>query len=191
MKHRERLRALLVERSLFVGEFTLSSGIRSTYYVDARRTTMAAEGQFLIGAVCLDALQHQRWSATHVGGLTLGADPIAYAIAHASWIMETPMDAFTVRKTAKTHGTGQRIEGGLPKTARCVVVEDSMTSGNSALDAIRAVQEHGAVVAGVLTLVDREEGGRERIVEETGLPVLSIFTAQELLATARLVSPQG
>jgi orotate phosphoribosyltransferase len=184
MKHRERLRTLLVERSLFVGEFTLSSGARSTYYVDARRTTMSAEGQFLMGQVCLEALRDKGWRASHVGGLTLGADPIAYAIAHSSWAAGAPLDAFTVRKTAKTHGTGQRIEGGLPKDARCVVVEDSMTSGGSALDAVRAVQEHGATVVGVLTLVDREEGGTDRIRSETGLSVLSVFTAQELLAVA-------
>jgi orotate phosphoribosyltransferase len=184
MEHRERLRTLLVERSLFVGEFTLSSGARSTYYVDARRTTMSAEGQFLMGHVCLEALRHKGWQPTHVGGLTLGADPIAYAVAHASWAAGTPLDAFTVRKTAKAHGTGQRIEGGLPKDARCVVVEDSMTSGGSALDAVRAVQEHGAVVVGVLTLVDRQEGGEERIHSESGLSVHSIFTAHELLDAA-------
>ena len=191
MKHRERLRALLVERSLFVGEFTLASGVRSTYYVDARRTTMSAEGQFLMGLVCLKALQDQGWEATHVGGLTLGADPIAYAIAHGSWSAGSHMDAFTVRKTAKTHGTGQRIEGGLPKDARCVVVEDSMTSGGSALDAVRAVQEHGAQVIGVLTLVDREEGGTARIQAETGLPVLAIFTARELLEAAGASTTAG
>jgi orotate phosphoribosyltransferase len=181
MEHRERLRALLVERSLFVGEFTLASGIRSTYYVDARRTTMSAEGQHLIGRVCFEALRGSGWEATHVGGLTLGADPVTYAIAHASWGSDRPLDGFTVRKEAKGHGRGQRIEGGLPEGARCVVVEDSMTSGGSALEAVRAVEEYGAVVAGVLTLVDREEGGRERIAAESGLPVLSVFTAKELL----------
>jgi orotate phosphoribosyltransferase len=192
MELRERLRTLLVERSLFVGEFTLSSGIRSTYYVDARRTTMCAEGQFLIGRVCLETMRKQGFQATHVGGLTLGADPIAYAIAHASWESggggDAHLDAFTVRKAPKTHGTAQRIEGGLPTGARCVVVEDSMTSGSSALDAVRAVEEHGAVVAGVLTLVDREEGGRERILAGTGLEVVSVFTARELLDAARAAS---
>jgi orotate phosphoribosyltransferase len=191
MEHRERLRTLLIERSLFVGEFTLSSGIRSTYYVDARRTTMSAEGQFLIGRVCLETLRNQGWDASHVGGLTLGADPIAYAVAHASWGGDTHLDAFTVRKAPKTHGTAQRIEGGLPRDARCVVVEDSMTSGGSALDAVRAVQEHGAQVVGVLTLVDRQEGGRERILAETGLAVVSVITAQELLDAARAASASG
>ena len=187
-----------MERSLFVGEFTLSSGIRSTYYVDARRTTMSAEGQFLIGRVCLETVRKQGWGASHVGGLTLGADPIAYAIAHASWAetegagggtgASAALDAFTVRKVPKTHGTAQRIEGGLPTGARCVVIEDSMTSGGSALDAVRSAQQHGAVVAGVLTLVDRQEGGRERILSETGLEVVSVFTARELLDAARSAS---
>jgi orotate phosphoribosyltransferase len=188
MEHRERLRALLVERSLFVGEFTLASGIRSTYYVDARRTTMSAEGQNLIGRVCLEALRESGWEPTHVGGLTLGADPVTYAIAHASWEHAPALDGFTVRKEAKGHGRGQRIEGGLPEGARCVVVEDAMTSGGSALEAIRAVEAHGSVVAGVLTLVDREDGGRERILAESGLPVLSIFTARELLDAAGATS---
>jgi orotate phosphoribosyltransferase len=146
---------------------------------------MSAEGQFLMGRVCLEALRDKRWQATHVGGLTLGADPIAYAIAHASWAAGSPLDAFTVRKTAKVHGTGQRIEGGLPKDARCVVVEDAVTSGASALDAVQAVREHGATVVGVLTLVDRQEGGRERILSEAGLSVLAVFTAQDLLEAAK------
>lgn len=180
MENRERLKSLLVERSLFLGEFTLSSGARSTYYVDARRTTLSAEGQFLVGRVCLDALLESGWEVTHVGGLTMGADPVAYAIAHASWELGQPLDAFTVRKAAKSHGRGQRIEGGLPEGARCLVVEDSMTSGASALEAVSALREEGFQVAGVLTLVDREEGGRLR-VEQAGLPFRAVFTAAELL----------
>jgi orotate phosphoribosyltransferase len=93
------------------------------------------------------------------------------------------MDAFSVRKTAKAHGTGQRIEGGLPQGAEVIVVEDSMTSGKSALEAVRAVEEHGCAVMAVLTLVDREEGGREA-VEAAGHPLLSVFTATELLEAA-------
>lgn len=190
MDHRERLGALLVERSLFVGEFKLASGAASTYYVDARRTTLCAEGQFLVGRVCLEALAGTGWDVGHVGGLTLGADPVAYAIAHASWEAGTPLDAFTVRKTAKEHGRGQRVEGGLPPGAVCAVVEDATTSGGSALEAIRAVREHGASVAGVLSLVDREEGARELLLDEAGVPLLSIFTARELLAaTERVPSP--
>lgn len=183
MDPRTRLRYLLVERSLKTGDFTLSSGARSSYYIDARRSTMSAEGQHLVGRVCWDALQAAGWRFSHVGGLTLGADPLSYAIAHRSWEEGHPTDAFTVRKAAKAHGTGERIEGGLPGDARVVVVEDAMTTGGSALEAARAVEEHGATVTGVLTLVDREEGGRERL-EAEGYPFLAVFTARELLRTA-------
>ena len=110
----------------------------------------------------------------------MGADPVAYAIAHHSWLAGTPLDGFSVRKTAKDHGTGQRIEGGLPSDARVLVVEDSMTSGGSSLKAVEAIEAHGAQIAGILTLVDREEGGRER-VETAGHQLLSVFTAKELL----------
>jgi orotate phosphoribosyltransferase len=181
MNDRERLRDLLIQRSLKIGDFTLASGARSRFYIDARRTTMSAEGQYLTGRVCLDLLQVAGIQATHVGGLTMGADPVAYAIAHASWIADRGIDAFSVRKAAKAHGTGQRIEGGLPSGAPVVVVEDSMTSGASALEAVQAVEAHGSNPAVVLTLVDREEGGRQR-VEEAGYTLLSVFTAQELLA---------
>ena len=91
----------------------------------------------------------------------MGADPVAFAIAHRSWLDGHPLDAFSVRKKAKEHGTGQRIEGGLPEGAACLVIEDSMTTGSSALKAVAAIREHGAIVVGVLTLVDREEGGRD------------------------------
>lgn len=169
-----------MERSVRLGDFTLAGGARSSYYVDARRTTMTAEGQFLTGKVCRAAIEESGWTATHVGGLTMGADPVAYAVAHASWTVGTPLDAFSVRKRAKEHGTGQRIEGGLSGDARVVLVEDSMTTGGSALRAAEAVREHGARVVGVLTLVDREEGGRERL-REAELELVAVFTGPELL----------
>jgi orotate phosphoribosyltransferase len=184
MNAHDRLRELLVERSVRLGDFTLASGARSSYYVDARRTTMTAEGQSLTGKVCWETLAASGLAVTHVGGLTMGADPVAYALAHESFAQNAPVDAFSVRKEAKAHGTGQRIEGGLPKGARCLVVEDSMTSGGSALKAIAAVEEHGCTVAGVLTLVDREEGGRARL-EAAGHALLAVFTGPELLQAAR------
>lgn len=184
MTERSRLLELLVERSLEVGDFTLSSGARSPYYVDARRTTMSARGQMLVGRVALTLVRESGLEPTHVGGLTLGADPVTYAVAHASALQgEGPLDGFTVRKEAKDHGTGRRIEGGLPSDARALVVEDTMTTGSSAVAAVRAVREHGAEVVGVLVLVDREEGGRERL-EAEGLPVVVAFTAAELLEAA-------
>jgi orotate phosphoribosyltransferase len=183
MDHRERLKELLVERSVRVGDFTLSSGVRSSYYVDARRTTMCAEGQLLVGHVGYGLIRASGLEPSHLGGLTMGADPVAYAIAHRSWMEGWPLDAFSVRKKAKEHGTGQRIEGGLPPGARCLVVEDSMTSGASALQAVAAVREHGCHVLGVLTLVDREEGGRELLAAD-GLALLSAFSGPELLEAA-------
>ncbi|MEQ9569929.1 MAG: orotate phosphoribosyltransferase [Longimicrobiales bacterium] len=184
MKPRARLKALLVERSVRLGEFTLASGARSSYYVDARRTTMSAEGQALTGKVCWDALRASGLDFTHVGGLTMGADPVAYAIARESFDTGEPRDAFSVRKQPKGHGTGQQVEGGLPSGARCLVVEDSMTSGGSALKAVEVLREHGCTVVGVLTLVDREEGGRERL-DAAGLPLVAVYTGAELLDAAR------
>lgn len=183
MNDRIRLRDLLVERSLELGDFTLASGARSSYYVDARRTTMTALGQLLVGRVCLDLLEGSGLRPTHVGGLTLGADPVTYAMAHESAHRGGSLDGFTVRKAAKSHGTGRRIEGGLPTDARALVVEDTMTTGESALSAVAAVRDHGAEVVGVLVLVDREEGGAGRI-EAEDLPLLSTFTAGELLEAA-------
>ncbi len=145
---------------------------------------MSAEGQYLTGRVCLDVLRDSGLDPTHVGGLTMGADPVSYAVARESFVGGAPLDGFSVRKQAKEHGTGQRIEGGLPPDARCLVIEDSMTTGGSALKAVEALEEYGATVVGVLTLVDREEGGRERL-EEAGYPLLSVFTGTELLQVAR------
>ncbi len=189
MNERERLRALLLERSLRLGDFTLSSGARSSYYVDARQTTMTAEGQHFMGKVGYDLIEEAGWDVTHVGGLTLGADPVTYAIAHHSWTRERVVDGFTVRKEAKGHGTGRTIEGGLPEHARVAVIEDAVTSGASAIRAIEAVREHGAHVVGVLCLVDREEGGKARL-DELELPLLAVFTGSELVAAARQASAE-
>ena len=181
MTDRERLRTLLVERSVRLGDFTLRSGARSSYYVDARRTTMAAEGQFLVGKLGWELARERAPEATHVGGLTMGADPVAYAIAHRSWLEGRPVDAFSVRKQTKGHGMGQLIEGGLPEGARCVIVEDSMTTGGSAFEAITAVRGYGATVVAVLTVVDREEGAAAAL----DVPILALFTGRELLAAAQ------
>ena len=180
MDDRQRLKAVLVERSLRTGDFTLASGARSKYYIDARRTTMSSEGQFLTGKVCWQALQDTGYDLTHVGGLTMGADPIAYAIAHRSWLEDAPLDGFSIRKQPKGHGAAQQVEGGLPAGARCVVVEDTMTTGTSALKACSLVEEVGAEGLAVLTLVDREEGGEARI-RESGYPFMAVFSGGELL----------
>lgn len=180
MNDREALRALLRERSLERGEFTLSSGARSAYYIDGRRTTMSGRGQLLIGRVGLRALDDVGWTPDAVGGLTLGADPVAYAIAHAGALDGRSLDGFTVRKAPKEHGTGRRVEGPFQPGMEVVVVEDVITTGGSALRAAEAVRAEGGRVLGVLAVVDREEGARTRI-GEAGLAMHALFTASALL----------
>ena len=178
---RQTLCELLRARSVRKGDFVLASGARSTYYIDARLTTMSGSGQLLIGRRALAEIDERGWTPDAVGGLTLGADPVAYAIAHAAAVAGRTIDAFTVRKQAKEHGTGRLIEGNLREGSRVLVVEDVITTGDSALRAVQAVTEAGARVIGVLSVVDREEGGRARI-EAAGHPVAALFTASELLA---------
>jgi orotate phosphoribosyltransferase len=180
---RRRLLDLLVQRSYAEGRFTLASGAESSAYVDARLTTMHAEGQALVGRLGLAAIRDAGWRPDAVGGLTMGADPIAYAIAHASAFTGEPVHAFSVRKEPKAHGRGRRVEGCLEPGHRAVVVEDVLTTGGSALRACQAVSEVGATVVGVLVLVDREEGGRAAL-ETAGYPVRALFTISELREAA-------
>lgn len=183
---RDRLIELLAVRSAKRGDFVLASGRRSTLYVDCRLTTMSPEGQLLIGRQGLAALKATGWEFDAVGGLTLGADPVSYAIAHASALAneadpsEQLVRAFTVRKEAKQHGTGRLIEGPYSTGDRVVVVEDVITTGGSALKAAESVRAAGGTVVGVLSLVDREEGGREAL-EAAGLKVVALVRAAELL----------
>jgi orotate phosphoribosyltransferase len=177
---RSRLLELLRSRSLRTGDFVLSSGKRSTFYVDCRLTTMYAEGFALVGALGLAAIRELGWAAESVGGLTLGADPVAYAIAAASLHQPPVLNAFTVRKAPKTHGTAKRIEGCFTAGARVIVIEDAITTGGSALDAIAAVRAEGGEVVGVLAVIDRDEGGTEAIAA-AGAPVHALVKAGELL----------
>jgi orotate phosphoribosyltransferase len=197
---RDTLIALLRERSIRFGDFTLASGARSSFYVDCRPTTMSALGQRVIGRLGLAAIRDAGWTPAAVGGLTMGADPVAYAIASASagegstvkgaakGGSDTPftlhaspftLDAFSVRKSPKDHGTARRIEGNFRAGMHVVVIEDVITSGGSALSAIEAVRAEGGEVLGVLAVLDREAGGRARI-EEAGVPVIALVTATEL-----------
>ena len=175
------LARLLAERSARRGQFTLASGRSSTLYIDARLTTMSPDGLALVGPVGLATIEGAGWDADAVGGLTLGADPVSYAIAYASALAGRPRRAFTVRKEAKQHGTGRLIEGPFREGDRVVVIEDVITSGGSALRAVEAVRAAGGTVVGVLAVVDREEGGREAI-EGAGLPVLALARAAEIVA---------
>lgn len=183
---RQRLLRLLADQSTRTGTFRLASGRTSNLYIDARMTTMSPGGLSLIGPLGLQALSEAGWTVDSIGGLTLGADPIAYAISYASSSGKAPLRAFTVRKEAKEHGTGKLIEGPFASGDRVAVIEDVITSGGSALKAASAIRSAGATIAGVLALVDREEGGREAI-EGAGFQVVALCTATEIraaLATA-------
>lgn len=174
---------MLAERSARRGQFTLASGRTSTLYIDARLTTMSPDGLALIGIIGLEVLREEGWEPDAVGGLTLGADPISYAIAHASALAGGAgarlIRAFTVRKEAKQHGTGRLIEGPFRAGDRVVVIEDVITTGGSALRAVEALRQADARVLGVLALVDRQEGGREAL-EAEGLSVRALAVAADI-----------
>src|ERR1700693_5106424 len=181
MTDQSTLIALLAERSAKRGQFTLASGKRSTFYIDARLTTMSPEGLSIIGPFALSVLRQTGWNVDAIGGLTLGADPISYAISYASARSDHPLRAFTVRKETKTHGTGKLLEGPFRQGDRVAVIEDVLTTGGSALRAIDAVRAAAGTVVGVLALVDREEGGRQAI-EKAGTPVIALATASQIIS---------
>jgi orotate phosphoribosyltransferase len=180
MTSRRQLIELLARRSVRRGSFTLASGRQSSFYIDCRLTTMSPKGLSSIGPIGLSLIHERGWDPDSVGGLTLGADPVSYAISYASCESPKPVRAFTVRKEAKAHGTGKLIEGPFEASDRVVVIEDVITTGGSALKAIEVIRAAGATVLGVLAVVDREEGGREAI-EATGLHVASIARVSEIL----------
>jgi orotate phosphoribosyltransferase len=176
---RDTLKDLLLARSVKRGDFVLASGRKSSFYIDARRTTMSGDGLAVIGGLGLDRMAVRGWTPRAVGGLTLGADPIAYALALTAKRRGQLLDAFTVRKQPKDHGTGQRIEGCFAAGYPVVVVEDVLTTGRSAREAISAVESEGGQVLGVLAVLDRDEGGREAI-EHDGYLVEAFLTAADL-----------
>jgi orotate phosphoribosyltransferase len=175
----ESLQRLLLERSVQRGDFVLASGRRSSYYIDCRPTTMSSEGMVLIGRMGWAAILDAGWHPARIGGLTMGADPVAYAIAAASFTSTHPVDAFSVRKDAKDHGTRRTIEGNFRSGDRVVIVEDVITSGESATRAIAAVQQAGGQVLGVLAVVDREQGGKQAL-EAQGYRVLVLVGVSAL-----------
>lgn len=177
----DRLLELLARRSTRRGNFILASGKRSALYIDARLTTMSPEGLALIGPLALAELRRAGWGVQAVGGLTLGADPVAYAISYASALAGSAIRAFTVRKEIKSHGTGKLIEGPFQPGDRVAIVEDVITTGSSALRAADAVRAAGGEISGVLAVVDREEGGRETL-EQAGLRVVALTRASEILS---------
>lgn len=173
---------LLATQSVRRGEFTLASGRSSSLYIDARLTTMSPQGLTMIGALGLGALERAGWYVDAVGGMTLGADPIAYAIAYASASTERPLRAFTVRKEIKSHGARRLIEGPFHAGDHIAVIEDVITTGNSALTAAKAVADAGGKIVGILALIDREEGGREAL-EAHGFSVIALTSASEITTT--------
>ncbi|MEE6271760.1 orotate phosphoribosyltransferase [Georgenia sp. MJ206] len=180
--HRSRLAELVRELAVVRGEVTLASGLTSDYYVDMRRVTLHHDAAPLVGHVMLDLLEEAGLGAGEVdavGGLTMGADPVAGAILHAAASRGLGIDAFVVRKEAKAHGLQRRIEGPDVAGRRVVVLEDTSTTGGSPLAAIKALREAGALVLGVAVVVDRATGARERI-EAAGVPYLAALGLDDL-----------
>jgi orotate phosphoribosyltransferase len=191
---REQLLGILATKSFRLGDFQLSSGGHSDYYVDCRTTTLDAVGALLTARVVLDEIRTRQWTPEAIGGMTLGADPIVTAVAMLSAQEGQPraeanderrrafIHGFLVRKAEKAHGTGQRIEGFQRKGARAVIVDDVCTTGASTVQAIEAARQAGFTVTGVLCLVEREEGGGRVAVERAAAtaPFISVFTASEV-----------
>jgi len=181
---RDELLELLATRSFRLGEFTLSSGGKSDYYIDCRTTTLHARGAELTGRVFLDLIQQQGWKPQAVGGLTMGADPIVVATSIISSQIGAPIHGFLVRKAEKAHGMGRRVEGFQEKGARVVIVDDVCTTGSSTIQAIEAAREFGFTVVGVACLVERLEAGGRPAVEQAASPAsfISVFTSNDVKA---------
>jgi len=175
---RQELLEMLARKSFRLGEFQLSSGGTSDYYIDCRTTTLDARGAQLVGQVFLEEMRSQGWHADAIGGLTMGADPIVVAVA----VVSGTLHGFLVRKAEKKHGTGQRIEGFREKGARVVIVDDVCTTGSSTVQAIEADSEFGFQVVGAMCLVEREDAHGRPNVEKAAAPAnfISIFTAMDV-----------
>lgn len=179
--HRGRLLALLKRLSYEEREVTLSSGQKSNFYIDCRQTVLTAEGHFLVGSLFNRLLVQHAPEVEAIGGVTMGADPLASAVSTLSFLMGRPLPAFYVRKESKGHGTAQWIEGtkSLRPGMAVAILEDVITTGGSALKAIARAREFGLRVSVVLGLVDREEGGREVLEKEA--PLISLFRRREFV----------
>lgn len=183
---RTALANLLRAKSIFRGDFTLRSGAKSNYYIDCRLTTLDPQGAWLVGQLMHDLIRKEQAArgvnVVAVGGLTMGADPVALATGMYSHLAkdDPPFQVFTVRKTPKDHGTTKLIEGNFKKGDSVVVIDDVVTRGESTIAAINAVKNEGGAVAFAAVLVDRQEGGRQKI-EEMGHRLVALFTRKELL----------
>ena len=181
---RAKLLKMLAEKSFRLGNFKLSSGGTSDYYIDCRLTTLDAAGAVATGEAVLEEIRERGWKAGGIGGLTMGADPIVVATSVISSQQGAPINGFLVRKAEKAHGTGQRIEGFREKGARVVIVDDVCTTGASTIQAIEAAREFGFEVTGVLCLVERQESGGRANVEQAAAPApfVALFTANDVRA---------
>src|ERR1700746_2108151 len=177
---RQKLLTTLAHKSFQLGEFKLSSGGTSDYYIDCRTTTLDAKGARLTGEVFIDEIRRREWKPQAIGGLTMGADPIVVAVS----VVSGELHGFLVRKADKQHGTGQRIEGFREKSARVVIVDDVCTTGASTIQAIEVAREFGFEVVGAMCLVEREEAKGRPNVEKAAAPApfVSIFTASDVRA---------
>jgi len=182
MTDRDRLKGIILALSYEKRKVILASGRESDFYFDGKQTTLHAEGGFLVGKLFHEAIRDVE-GVEAVGGITLGADPIATATSIAAYLEGRRLHAFIIRKEPKGHGTGQWLEGrkNLPPGTKVVIVEDVVTTGGSSMKAVRRAEEEGLVVLGIVTLVDREEGGRENI-EKEGYWLRTIFTRSELVS---------
>lgn len=177
---KNKLIDLLVQKSLQVSDkpiFELASGKKSNVYIDCRKVTCNAEGQFLVGNLIFEKIASLNVQA--IGGLTLGADPIANAVSYTSWIKKHPVNTFVVRKTQKGHGLKRIIEGDVKKGDRVIIVDDVVTTGASTVEAIQKAKDFGLEIKKVIALVDRQEGGKENILKE-GFEFEAMVTKEEL-----------
>jgi orotate phosphoribosyltransferase len=183
---KNRLIELIIEKAFKYSEepvFKLVSGRMSNYYFNCKAVTLHPEGKYIIGNIIFDMIKDL--DVKGIGGLTLGADPIADAVAYTSYLKEKPIEAFVVRKTPKAHGTMQWIEGNITKGDRVVIVDDVITTGKSTVEAITRSKETGLEIVKVITLIDRQEGGREAI-ETMGYNLESIITREEVMERYKL-----
>jgi orotate phosphoribosyltransferase len=188
---KNRLIELVIEKAFRYSEepvFKLVSGRMSNYYFNCKAVTLHPEGMYLIGNLIFDLIQDLKVKG--IGGLTLGADPIAYAASYTSYLKGTPVEAFVVRKTAKSHGTMQWIEGNIIRGDKVVIVDDVITTGKSTIEAITRSQEAGLDIAKVIALIDRQEGGKEAI-ESLGYRLTAVITREEVMEFYKKSTPEG
>ncbi len=182
---KKRLLELILEKAFKYSEepvFKLVSGRMSNYYFNCKTVALNPEGMYLIGNLLFEFIEGLNIKG--IGGLTLGADPMAYAVAYTSYLKGKPVEAFIVRKTPKTHGTMQWIEGNVRKGDRVVIIDDVITTGKSTIEAIMRAKEMGLEIVKTIILVDRQEGGKDKI-EALGYEVESVITRDEVMELYR------